>query len=124
MKGTHRVIVQNKRIRYDFEIKRNITVIRGDSATGKTAVVKYPDDKVLVVADGAAFGSEMEKMMRLIKGYPMVTLYLPESFEWAQLIQHTQNSYLKYTKKQLNPVYLQEKVSDKILAVMEGIELD
>lgn len=321
MKGTHRVIVQNKRIRYDFEIKRNITVIRGDSATGKTALVdmireyfengnasaidltcdkectvlegrtwagqlsmmrdcivfidegndfvmskefadtiqntdnyyvivsregiptlpysveeiygirdsgkygtlkrtynefyhlypmtdyresvkpekvitedsnsgfqffqeicekeqitcisaqgksnifavavKYPDDKVLVVADGAAFGSEMDKLMQLIKGYPKITLYMPESFEWvilksgivedgsilkmlehpeeyieskeyfsweryftAQLIQHTQNSYLKYTKRQLNPVYLQEKVSDKILAVMEGIELD
>ena len=39
MKGAHRVIVQNKRIRYDFEVKRNITVIRGDSATGKTALV-------------------------------------------------------------------------------------
>lgn len=39
MRGTHRIIVQNKRLRYDFEIKRNITVIRGDSATGKTTLV-------------------------------------------------------------------------------------
>lgn len=39
MKGKHRITVQNKRIRYDFEIKRNITIIRGDSATGKTALV-------------------------------------------------------------------------------------
>lgn len=39
MKGTHRIIIQNKRIRYDFTIKRNITVIRDDSATGKTALV-------------------------------------------------------------------------------------
>ena len=39
MKGSHKIIVQNKRIRYDFEIRRNITVIRGDSATGKTALV-------------------------------------------------------------------------------------
>ena len=39
MRGIHRIIVQNKRIRYDFAIKRNITVIRGDSATGKTALV-------------------------------------------------------------------------------------
>lgn len=39
MKGAHRIIVQNKRIRYDFEVRRNITVIRGDSATGKTALV-------------------------------------------------------------------------------------
>lgn len=39
MIGKHRVIVQNKRIRYEFEIRRNITVVRGDSATGKTALV-------------------------------------------------------------------------------------
>lgn len=39
MKGKYRITVQNKRIRYDFEIKRNITIIRGDSATGKTALV-------------------------------------------------------------------------------------
>lgn len=39
MKGAHRIVVQNKRIRYDFEIRRNITIIRGDSATGKTALV-------------------------------------------------------------------------------------
>lgn len=39
MRGSHRIIVQNKRLRYDFEVKRNITVIRGDSATGKTALV-------------------------------------------------------------------------------------
>ncbi len=40
MKGKHRVTVQNKRIRYEFEIKRNITIIRGDSATGKTTLVE------------------------------------------------------------------------------------
>ena len=39
MKGTHKIIVQNKSIRYNFEIKRNITIIKGDSATGKTALV-------------------------------------------------------------------------------------
>lgn len=321
MKGTHRIVVQNKRIRYDFEIKRNITVIRGDSATGKTtlvdmireyfengnasavelicdkqcaviegrtwagqlsmvkdsiifidegndfvmsdefasaiqdtdnyyvivtregipslpysvdeiygirdsgrygtlkrtynelyhiyqtadyhqkvkpeiiitedsnsgfqffqgicgqenrivcisaqgksnifaSVVKNPDENILVIADGAAFGSEMEKLVQLMKDHTSLKLYLPESFEWlilrsgliadsnliemldqpeehieskeyfsweryftAKLIQGTQDSYLKYTKKQLNPVYLQEKLSNKILAVMKGIDL-
>ncbi len=39
MRGAHRIIVQNKRIRYDFEIKRNITIIRGDSANKATAQV-------------------------------------------------------------------------------------
>ena len=36
MKGAYELTVQNKRIHYQFTIKRNITVIRGDSATGKT----------------------------------------------------------------------------------------
>ena len=134
------------------------------SAHGKSnifsAVIRHLSEKVLVVADGAAFGSEMEKLMRVIKNYPNVTLYLPESFEWlilksgvvegggieeilrdpgndiesrnyfsweryftAKLIQNTQDSYLKYTKRQLNPVYLQERISGRILAAAEGISL-
>ena len=39
MRGTHNVIVQNKRIRYDFDIRRNLTIIQGDSATGKTTLI-------------------------------------------------------------------------------------
>lgn len=38
-----------------------------------------------MIADGAAFGSEMEKLVRLMKGYPNVVFYLPESFEWIIL---------------------------------------
>ena len=134
------------------------------SAQGKSnifaAVVKKSDEKILVIADGAAFGSEMEKLMRLIKNRPNVTLYLPESFEWlilrsglindgsisailecpqdyidsneyfsweryftSLLIQKTQDSYLKYSKSSLNPVYLQNNEMSKILTVMTGIDL-
>lgn len=38
MKGKYHVVVQNNRLRYEFDIKRNITIIRGDSATGKTTL--------------------------------------------------------------------------------------
>ena len=102
----------------------------------------------------------MEKLMRLMKGYSNIVLYLPESFEWlilksgviedskvaemlehpedyieskeffsweryftAQLIKSIQDSYLKYSKRQLNPAYLQERILDKILAVIKGIDL-
>ena len=37
-RNTDRIIVENKKIRYDFEVKRNITIIKGDSATGKTTL--------------------------------------------------------------------------------------
>ena len=33
MKGKFKIIVKNNRLHYEFEIKRNLTVIRGDSAT-------------------------------------------------------------------------------------------
>lgn len=134
------------------------------SAHGKSnifaEIVKHLNEKILVIADGAAFGSEMEKLVRLIKGYSNIALYLPESFEWiilksgvtgdseiaemlkhpedyieskeffsweryftVQIIQNTKDSYLKYSKGQLNPVYLQEKISGRILAVMKCIDL-
>ena len=39
MKGKHKVIIQNNRLHYEFEIKRYITIIQGDSATGKTTLI-------------------------------------------------------------------------------------
>lgn len=135
------------------------------SAQGKSNIFalanKYINEDVLIIADGAAFGSEMEKMVRLVQENKKIKLYLPESFEWLilssgliednsvmdiishperliesreyfswewyfteQLIQLTQGSYLKYAKRQLNPVYLQEKIMYKVLAVMKGIKFD
>jgi len=40
MKGKHRIVVENKRLHYDFDIKRNITIIKGNSATGKTTLIE------------------------------------------------------------------------------------
>lgn len=39
MKGKYRVVLQNNRLHYEFEIRRNITIIQGDSATGKTTLI-------------------------------------------------------------------------------------
>ena len=39
MKGKYHVIVQNRRVKFEFDIRRNITVVRGDSATGKTTLM-------------------------------------------------------------------------------------
>ena len=45
MKGKYRVIIDNNRLRYDFVICRNITVIRGDSATGKTQMISLLEER-------------------------------------------------------------------------------
>ena len=60
------------------------------SAQGKSNVfsqlVNRTADRVLVIADGAAFGSELEKIYQLMEAQPnKITLYLPESFEWLVL---------------------------------------
>ena len=40
MKGSYKISVSNAKIRYEFTIRRNITIIKGDSATGKTTLVE------------------------------------------------------------------------------------
>ena len=40
---------------------------------------------ILIIADGAAFGAEMEKIMHFMKTHERIALYLPESFEWLIL---------------------------------------
>ena len=60
------------------------------SAEGKSRMFamlnRNADRRVLVIADGAAFGAELEKIYRLMEERPnKITLYLPESFEWLIL---------------------------------------
>lgn len=45
----------------------------------------HKNEKILVIADGAAFGSEMDRVMRLMESRKNIVLYLPESFEWLIL---------------------------------------
>ena len=39
MKGSHRIIVESRKVKYDFIIKRNITILTGDSGSGKTVLI-------------------------------------------------------------------------------------
>lgn len=59
------------------------------SAGGKTKIKRLVNEnkgkKLLIIADGAAFGSEMGELYRYTKKHPEVSLYLPESFEWLIL---------------------------------------
>ena len=83
MKGVHRVVIQNKRIRYDFELQRNLTILRGDSATGKTTLIgmvqEYINngedssielrcDKYCYVLEGATWRGQLSEMKSLMKG--------------------------------------------------------
>lgn len=59
------------------------------SAHGKSnisrSVLCHSSSSCLIIADGAAFGSEMERIMEMIHAGYRITMYLPESFEWLIL---------------------------------------
>ena len=60
--------------------------LKCESMNGKSNVFhylnKHKGEKILVIADGAAFGSEIDRVLQVIHGRKNVALYLPESFEW------------------------------------------
>ena len=45
----------------------------------------HKNKKILVIADGAAFGSEIDRVLQLLQERKNAALYLPESFEWIIL---------------------------------------
>lgn len=62
------------------------------SAEGKSKIIKRLDEndyfqgkQVLVVADGAAFGSELNRLQQICEMYPNIQFWLPESFEYLLL---------------------------------------
>ena len=121
MKGRIEIRVSNNRARFHFTLERNITIVRGDSGTGKTTLydmiaeytrlgeasgvqvsascpcvalvdmdwqnqLQHTRGSVVFIDDGAAFGSEMDRVMKLQKQHPdQITICLPESFEWLIL---------------------------------------
>lgn len=115
MKGIHRIIVQNKRVKYDFEIRRNITVLRGDSATGKTNLIEmireYANngsnssielvcDKSCYILEGSTWQGQLSVMKDSIvfidEGNPFVL-----TNEFATSIQQTDNYYVIVSRESL-----------------------
>lgn len=63
---------------------------RCESAQSKTQIYKWikdhPAERVFIVADGAAFGPEMNRVMELVeRNGNKAVICLPESFEWMIL---------------------------------------
>lgn len=103
MKGRYRIVVKNSSVRYDFEIRRNITIIKGDSATGKTTLVdmirEYYEngissgieitcDKVCAVVEGrdwkAVLDTMQERIIFIDEGNAFV-----RSTEFAKCVQQS-----------------------------------
>lgn len=116
MKGTYRVRVESKKVIYDFEIKRNITIITGDSAKGKTTLVDYINsyvnfgkdsgiklscEKPCKVIAGANWKSQLREIKDSIvfidEGNKFIT-----SVDFAHAIKNSDNYYVLITREKLS----------------------
>ena len=115
MKGKHRVIIQNKRIRYDFELNRNITILQGDSATGKTVLIEMIQeymnqgkasmidlqcDKKCGVIEGSTWQGQLSQFSDSIVFIDEGNEFIL-STEFARTIKDTDNYYVIVTREGL-----------------------
>lgn len=115
MKGKHSVTVANNVLRYTFEIQRNITIIKGDSATGKTTLVdmirEYYEngeqsgillqcDKQCVVLEGRQWKLLLDNIHDSIVFIDEGNMFI-SSNEFADAVKHSDNYYVIVTRESL-----------------------
>ena len=115
MKGRHRVIVSTKRLKYEFELRRNLTIIKGDSATGKTTLVDMIRDyvnnpsgtPVELTCDKRCYVLEGMMWKEQLAGLSDYIVFIDEgnefikTVEFADEIQKTDNYYVIVTRESL-----------------------
>ena len=147
MKGKHHIIIESARLKYEFDIKRNITILQGDSATGKTTLMTLIEaydrlgdaSGVEVVCDrrcvaisnanwetvlGSASSCIVDgKRIKDILDHTEDFVESSEFFSWERffthlLVQETKDTYLRYAKAELNDAYLNGRVLESVLVAM------
>lgn len=83
------VIVEDSHAGYEFfeGVCRHFgieCISAGEKSNVFQTVTAHADKSILLIADGAAFGSEIDAILKL-KQNQDITIYLPESFEWLIL---------------------------------------
>ena len=115
MKGKHKIVVSTKRLKYEFELHRNLTIIRGDSATGKTTLVdmirdhinnpsgtpvELVCDKTCYVLEGNLWKAQLSEISDGIVFIDEGNEFI-KTEEFAGTIQKTDNYYVIVTRESL-----------------------
>lgn len=115
MKGSYHIIVQNSRVKFEFDIKRNITIVKGDSATGKTTLLSMietydrlgPDSGIEVscsrrclVVTNATWEAVLDSVHECIVFIDEENTVI-KTVEFARKIRDTDNYYVIVTRENL-----------------------
>ena len=115
MKGKHRIIIQNRSLHYEFDIRRNITIIQGDSGTGKSTLIDMlraydnlgDSSGISLSCDVPCRVLEGRDWETILRNNPGVIFFTDEenSFihteEFARAIRDTDNYYVLITRENL-----------------------
>ena len=116
MKGIHKVVVGTKYLKYEFELRRNLTIIRGDSATGKTTLVDMIRthmndgesgpvtlncDKDCYVVEGNLWKGQLDNIQDSIVFIDEGNEFV-KTKDFARAIQQTDNYYVIVTREGLS----------------------
>lgn len=115
MKGKHKIIVKNRVLHYEFEIKRNITIIQGNSATGKTTLLELlrqymnlgEDSGIDVICDVPCRIVEGIDWKIIISNLSENIIFIDEgnkfifSEEFASIVKKSDNYFVLITRENL-----------------------
>ena len=115
MKGSHRIIVESRKVKYDFIVKRNITILTGNSGSGKTVLIDLIRDYRRYGADSGVFLScdcecrtlDNEDWERQLEEASNSIIFIDEgnrfltSKRFAELVQQSDNYFVLATREKL-----------------------
>lgn len=115
MKGKYSISIWNKKIKYDLTIRRNITIIQGDSATGKTHLVEMIQEYVVngdasgiqMVSDAKCIQAPMLDWQHFIETHPGYIIFFDEEAkyvvteEFARMVKKSDNYFVIVTREAL-----------------------
>ena len=115
MKGRYDIVIQNSLVQFKFTVNRNITIIRGDSATGKTTLVDMVRQySIGGVSSGVTISCEKEctvltglRWESEIAAIRDSIVFIDEGFEFissdsfAEAIRKSDNYYVLATRETL-----------------------
>lgn len=116
MKGTYRIIVETNKIKYDFEINRQINILVGNSATGKSVLYSYIKEYennesangVQVTCEVPCVTLEGKKWKQNLETIDNSIVFIDEdsvfvtSEDFAKAIKHSNNYYIIINRRKLS----------------------